>query len=145
MDCSPVPLSMGLLQARTLEWVAMPSSRGSSQPRDWIQVSRTAGGFLTIWATGEVLALWGTKQIRECTLKYSYVFQRRETNSMTSHVPVIQIQLLSIKVDEFNDFSCTCHPNSTIINQSRETNSMTSHVPVIQIQLLSMFYNVYKS
>ena len=30
------PLSMGILQARTLEWVAMPSSRGSSQPRDQI-------------------------------------------------------------------------------------------------------------
>ena len=28
------PLSMGVLQARVLEWVAMPSSRGSSQPRD---------------------------------------------------------------------------------------------------------------
>ena len=28
------PLSMGILQARTLEWVAIPSSRGSSQPRD---------------------------------------------------------------------------------------------------------------
>ena len=30
-------LSMGTLQARTLEWVAMPSSSGSSQPRDWTQ------------------------------------------------------------------------------------------------------------
>ena len=30
------PLSMGILQARILEWVAMPSSRGSSQPRDQI-------------------------------------------------------------------------------------------------------------
>ena len=28
------PLSMGILQARILEWVAMPSSRGSSRPRD---------------------------------------------------------------------------------------------------------------
>ena len=28
------PLSMGILQARILEWVAMPSSRGSSQSRD---------------------------------------------------------------------------------------------------------------
>ena len=28
------PLSMGILQTRILEWVAMPSSRGSSQPRD---------------------------------------------------------------------------------------------------------------
>ena len=30
---------MGILQERILEWVAMPSSRGSSQPRDWTQVS----------------------------------------------------------------------------------------------------------
>ena len=29
-----VPLSIGILQARILEWVSMPSSRGSSQPRD---------------------------------------------------------------------------------------------------------------
>ena len=33
------PLSMGVLQARILEWVAMPSSRGSSQARDRTQVS----------------------------------------------------------------------------------------------------------
>ena len=32
-------LSMGIIQARILEWVAMPSYRGSSQLRDWIQVS----------------------------------------------------------------------------------------------------------
>ena len=31
------PLSMGILQARILEWVTMPSSSGSSQPRDWIE------------------------------------------------------------------------------------------------------------
>ena len=31
-----------------LEWVAMPSSRGSSQPRDKIQVSHIAGGFFII-------------------------------------------------------------------------------------------------
>ena len=37
MDCSPPGSSVhGSLQARILEWVAMPSSRGSSRPRDWI-------------------------------------------------------------------------------------------------------------
>ena len=36
------PLSLRILQARILEWVAMPSSRGSSQPRDRTQVSCTA-------------------------------------------------------------------------------------------------------
>ena len=45
------PLSVGILQARILEWVAMPFSRGSSQPRDWAQVSCIAGGFFTVWAT----------------------------------------------------------------------------------------------
>ena len=40
-------------QARILEWVAMPSSRGPSQPRDWTQISRTAGRFITVWATRE--------------------------------------------------------------------------------------------
>ena len=40
VDCSPPGLSVrGVLQARTLEWVAMPSSRGSSRPRDRTWVS----------------------------------------------------------------------------------------------------------
>ena len=43
---SQAPLSMGILQAGILAWFVMPSSRGSSQPRDWTQVSCTAGGFL---------------------------------------------------------------------------------------------------
>ena len=41
----------GDLQARILEWVAMPSSRGSSQPRNWTQDSCIVGGFFTSWAT----------------------------------------------------------------------------------------------
>ena len=46
MDCSPPGSSVhGTSQARILEWVAMPSSRESSQPRDWTQVSCIAGGF----------------------------------------------------------------------------------------------------
>ena len=45
------PLSMGILQAKILKWVAMPSSRESSQPRGQTQVSCITGGFFTIWAT----------------------------------------------------------------------------------------------
>jgi len=37
----------GVLQARILQWVAFPFSRGSSQPRDQTQVSLIAGGFFT--------------------------------------------------------------------------------------------------
>ena len=47
------PLCMGILQARIQEWVAMPSSKGSSQPRDQTQVFHTAGGFFAIWAARE--------------------------------------------------------------------------------------------
>ena len=46
-------LSMGILHTRILEWVAMPSSTGSSQPRDQTQVSHITGGFFTSWATRE--------------------------------------------------------------------------------------------
>ena len=42
------PLSMGIFQAKILEWVAMPSSRGSSQSRDQIQVFCIADGVFTI-------------------------------------------------------------------------------------------------
>ena len=39
---------LGILQSRIMEWVAMPSSRGSSRPRDQTQVSHIAGGFFTV-------------------------------------------------------------------------------------------------
>ena len=42
---SQAPLSIGILQERILEWVALPLSRGSSQPRDQIHVSGVASGF----------------------------------------------------------------------------------------------------
>ena len=52
MDCSPPVFSVcGILQARILEWIAIPFSRAFSQPRDQTQVSCIASEFFTIWAT----------------------------------------------------------------------------------------------
>ena len=46
--CDPMDYRLhGILQARILEWVAVPFSRGYSQPRDRTQVSHIAGGFFT--------------------------------------------------------------------------------------------------
>ena len=45
---------------RILEWVAMPSSRGSSRSRNRTRVSRIAGGFFTSWATREAPLLLNT-------------------------------------------------------------------------------------
>ena len=53
MDCSPPGSSIqGTLQARTLEWVAMPSSRGSSPPMDQTRVSCIECGFFTSETSG---------------------------------------------------------------------------------------------
>ena len=49
MDCSFVGSSVhGILQARVLEWIAIPFFKASFQPRDQTQVSCIAGRFLTI-------------------------------------------------------------------------------------------------
>ena len=54
MDC----IVHGILQARILEWVAFPFSRGSSQPRDRTQVSHIAGELFTSWAKREAQEYW---------------------------------------------------------------------------------------
>ena len=67
MDCSlPGSSVHWILQARILQWVAIPFSRGSSWPRNWTQVSCIAGRYFTIWDSRRALggggtnkALWG--------------------------------------------------------------------------------------
>ena len=54
MDC----ILHAILQARILEWVAFPFSRGSSQSRDQTQVPHIAGRFFTSWATREAQKYW---------------------------------------------------------------------------------------
>ena len=70
MDCSPPASSVhGILQARILEWVAMPSSKVSSQPRDRTQVSHIAGRFSTSWTTREAHEYWSGQPIPSPTQK----------------------------------------------------------------------------
>jgi len=54
--CDPTDCSLpgSSVQASILEWVAMPSSRGSSWHRNQTRVSCIAGGFFTFWATREI-------------------------------------------------------------------------------------------
>ena len=68
MDCSPPCSSVhGIFQARVSGWVAIPFSRGSSQPRDQTEVSYIGGRLFTIRATREaslttlkLLTMWIT-------------------------------------------------------------------------------------
>ena len=50
-DCSSGSSVHGILQPKILKWVAMPSSRGSSDPGIKPRVSYIASRFFTIWAT----------------------------------------------------------------------------------------------
>ena len=53
MSDSLWPHGLWIVQARILEWVVLPFSRGSSQPMDQTQVSHIVGGVFTSWATRE--------------------------------------------------------------------------------------------
>ena len=56
MDCSPaVSAAHGISQARILEWVAISSSRGSSQPKDWTCIHCNGRRLLYHWVTWEAL------------------------------------------------------------------------------------------
>ena len=64
MDCSPADSSVhGILQARILEWVALPTSRGSSWPKNWTCLSYIGKWILYHGASTE-------------TQHYSYLFKR---------------------------------------------------------------------
>ena len=69
MDCGLPGFSIdGILQARILEWVAVPFSRGSSQTRDRTQVSYIAGRFFTAWERGWAgvrEGCWGVSLLQE--------------------------------------------------------------------------------
>ena len=55
MNCSLPDSSVhGILRARILEWVAIPFSKGSFQPRGWTHVACIEGRFFTIWATDQI-------------------------------------------------------------------------------------------
>ena len=66
----------GILQARILEWVAFPFSRGSSWPRNQTRVCCIAGGFFTYWA------------IREVTLAHDKILSYLSSHLMFSHKQV---------------------------------------------------------
>ena len=71
MDCSPPGSSVhGILQGTTLEWVAVPFSRGSSWPRDWTPVSCLVGGFFTPEPPGKPTEIvsheWSHTWVQQC-------------------------------------------------------------------------------
>ena len=64
MNCSPPGCSVHrILQARILEWVAMPSSRGCSRPRDWTHVSCIGRQILSLPPPGKPAKVVGAVKL----------------------------------------------------------------------------------
>ena len=84
MDCSPPGSSVHwILQARMLEWVAISSSRGSFQLRDWTRVSHVAGRFFTIWATREAyIYMLHVKSLQSCLTLWQWTVAHQAPLSM---------------------------------------------------------------
>ena len=88
MDCNlPGSSVHGILHARILEWVAMPSSRGSSWPRNWTPVSCIAGKFFTVWATREAQLV--SLRVLKCETLTSY---NRTTIDVCLKIPICRTQ-----------------------------------------------------
>ena len=87
MDHSPSDSSVyGIPQARILEWVAMPSSRGSSWPRNWIHISYDfciAGRFFTTEPMGKLIYIYIVKR-EEWII--SFIFRNKELLKLEGHL-----------------------------------------------------------
>ena len=81
MDCSPTGSSIhGIFQARILEWVAIPFSRGSSQLSHRTQVSCIIGRFFMVWATREASGI-------KSSWFSSIIFPGDDCYSLLIHLP----------------------------------------------------------
>ena len=101
----------GILQARILEWVAFPFSKGSSQPRDRTQVSHIAGGFFTSVPPGKL------KNTRVGSLSLlQQIFPTQESNQGLSHFRQILYQLRNL--EKLNNFPKTAAKVKVKVTQS---------------------------
>ena len=85
----------GILQARILEWLAFPFSRGSSWPRNQTRVSCIAGRFFTNWAIGEALSFsrWMFSSTLACSHFVSHLEWTAVLQSISFTISVLLISL----------------------------------------------------
>ena len=108
-DCSlPGSSVHGVLQARILEWVAIPFSRGSSWPRDWTKVFHIVGRFFTVWATREV-PLYAQRSFYSIIVEFSLHSAVLAHLTMGSKIPATCMQnintLSKTSSSHFQEFS----------------------------------------
>ena len=114
----------GIFQQRILERITIPFSRGSSQPRDWTQVSHIAGGFFTDQATREdiffglcqeacrILVPWSGIKLRAPEMKAQVLITGPPGNSLTL---TIHHKIFEKKYKAGNSSSRSFHINVHIL------------------------------
>ena len=118
MDCNPPGSSVhGIFQAGILEWVAMPSSRGPSLPRDGTCISCIAGGFTTE-PQGEIQSDESTHMFKNMTsdswfLSYSTcsLWEEGGPNAQRSHSMFFETQINNLECNQLlNQILFACIP-----------------------------------
>ena len=94
MLCDPMDYTVcGIFQARILEWVAFPFSKGSSQPRDSTHISCIAG---RVFATGATREAQTCKEIAKC-LRSGADMVGKQLNLGAWIVPYRRLEILCTK------------------------------------------------
>ena len=120
MDCSPPgPSVHGILQARILEWVAIPFSGALSWPKDRSWVSCTASRFFTIWAT------WGAHvfQSLSCVRLFAIPWTAARQASLSFSISQSLLKLPSIESVMPSNHLILCRPFSFCLQSLPVTGS----------------------
>ena len=137
--CDPMDYTVhGILQARILEWVACPFSRGSSQPRDWTQVSCIVGELFNSWATREALILLNYRHTPICRDHFSSSVQSLSCVQLFT-TPLTTARQASLSIT--NSWSL---PKLISIESVMPSNHLTSVVPFSSHISLSQHQGLFK-
>ena len=113
--CDPMDyIVQGILQARILDWVVFPFSRGSSEPRYWIQVFHITGGFLTSWAIEEAQKSVQFSSVQ--SLRCAWLFATPCTGACQASLSITNswsLHKMSIESVMTSNHLILCHPFSS--------------------------------
>ena len=114
MSCSPPGSSVhGILQARILEWVAMSSSRGSSQPRDPTRVScllHWQAGSLPLMPPGKIFEISQSVHLLSCIRLFEIPWTAAHQASLSITNSQSLLKLMSIESVMPSNHLILCHP-----------------------------------
>ena len=103
---------MGIFQARVLEWVAMPSSRGSSQHRNWTCVSCISGRFFTTEPPVPSLA----KSNSPLSYPYAHSAKRGLWKQNQAYCSHFKIKTMDLKGTRILSVNCSSFPSSVLLS-----------------------------